>query len=372
MTFAHAPELRRLTDLDDAWKTKASGARITAVRAAAERVRDRIASSPRALCVRTFDQATLIYPTKFAFGGTALSPAPFVVMTHRAMLVQFLQRGEPKTLLFNPSDVVGARRTPYFASQIDTFGDRVADFIAGKFEPLESQLARIGIAPGDVDYVAFDHFHTQDVRSLVGTEDGAFLPRFPRAKLLAPANEWAEWDDLPPFQRPWFVADGKRGARRDHVVMTDGDLELGDGVWIFRTPGHTVGNQTLFVSTDSGIWGTSENGTCVDAWSALDSRIPGVARTCRHNGTDVALNWNTPENAVDQYASMMLERTLASRVKTAPAFVQMLSSSEVTPSLLAPGIRPTLVFGGVSSGTPVRGVKRAEERASNVDTQSLQ
>jgi hypothetical protein len=30
------------------------------------------------------------------------------------------------------------------------------------------------------------------------------------------------------------------------------------------------------------------------------------------------------------------------------------------------------VFGGVSSGTPVRGVTRAEERASNVDTQSLQ
>jgi len=310
--------------------------------------------SPRVLCVRTLSQATLLYPTKFAFGGAARTPVPYVVMTHRAMVVQFLQRGVPKTLLFNPTDVVASRETPYLRSMIDLLGERLAFTLTTTFEPLESQLSRLGIAPADVDYVAFDHFHTQDLRTLIGTEDGAFLPRFPRAILLAPRLEWDAWDELPPFQKPWFVADGKRGVRRDRVVLTAGDLQLGDGVWIFRTPGHTPGNQTLFLTTESGVWGTSENGTCADAWSPLDSKIPGVARDCRHRGVEVMLNANTPENVGDQYASMILERTLASRVKRAPAFVQMLSSSEVTPSLLAPGVRPTIVLSGVASGTPVQ------------------
>ena len=353
--FATAPELRARPELDAAWATSGSGPRIAAVRTAAERIRDTLASAPRALCVRTIPQATLLFPTRFALGGMALSPAPYVLMTHRAMLVQFLQRGELKTLLFNPTDVVGSRQTPYLRTMIDMLGERMAfDVLTTTFEPLESQLSRLGIAPVDVDYVAFDHFHTQDLRTLVGTEDGAFLARFPRAVLLAPKVEWDAWDDLPPFQRAWFVEHGKRGVKRDRVVLTSSDLELGDGVWIFRTPGHTVGNQTLFVNTDSGVWGTSENGTCADAWSPLASRIPGLARACRHAGVDLVLNWNTPENATNQYASMLLERTLASRVARAPSFVQMLSSSEVTPSLLAPGIRPTIVFGGLTSGAPVR------------------
>ena len=202
------------------------------------------------------------------------------------------------------------------------------------------------------------------------TEDGTFLARFPRARLLAPKLEWDAWDDLPAFQRAWYLEHGKRGVRRDRVVLTSSDLELGDGVWIFRTPGHTAGNQTLFVSTDSGVWGTSENGTCVDAWSPLASRIPGLGRACRHGGVELALNWNTPENAADQYASMQLERTLASRVKSAPSFVQMLSSSEITPSLLAPGIRPTIVFGGVSSGAPVVRDTRAAPVPTNGHAQT--
>ena len=369
--FAEAPELRVLTDLDAAWATPGNGPRIAAVRAGAERLHDRLARAPRALCIRTIPQATLLYPTRFALAGHALSPAPFVVMTHRATLVQFLQRGALRTLVFNPTDVVAARETPYLRAMIDLIGERLAfDVLTTTFEPLETQLSRLGVAPADVDYVAFDHFHTQDLRTLVGTEDGAFLARFPRARLLAPKAEWDAWDNLPAFQRAWFLERGKRGVRRDRVVLTNADLELGDGVWIFRTPGHTAGNQTLFVSTDSGVWGTSENGTCADAWTPLASKIPGLARGCRHAGVELALNSNTPENASDHYASMLLERALASRVKRAPAFVQMLSSSEVTPSVLSPGVRPTIVFGGVSSGAPVTRDARARHVTTIAGTQT--
>src|SRR5438128_1196228 len=81
--------------------------------------------------------------------------------------------------------------------------------------------------------------------------------RFPNAKLLAPKTEWDDWDDLHPLQRAWFIRDGKAGVRTANVILTDGDLVLGDGVMLLRTPGHTVGNQTLFLNTDTGIWGIS-------------------------------------------------------------------------------------------------------------------
>ncbi|HEU4536716.1 MAG TPA: hypothetical protein VFS00_21470, partial [Polyangiaceae bacterium] len=304
---------------------------------------------------RTLPLTTLVYPTKYAFWSAALSPAPYVVLTHRCLLVQFLQRGEVKTLLFNPTDVDAAHATPYFRRLIELTGERVAlGLLTKRFDPLEAQLAALGLGPGDVDYVAFDHFHTQDLRPLLGTRDGARAPRFPRAKLLAPRPEWETWDDLHPMQRAWFVADGKRGVLTERVVLTEGDVELGDGAWLVRTPGHTAGNQTLFVRAESGVWGSSENGTSADSYSPHDSRIAGLARVCREQDLDVIANANTFEGGAEQYASMVLERALCDRVKAAPQFVQMLPSSEVTPSALAPGLRPSMVFGGLASGAVVR------------------
>lgn len=349
--------LTPLDELDQAWGSSARGRRgpeCRAVKRAAERLRERLLAGPRAVAVRTLPLTTLPYPTRYAFGSAALHPAPFVMLTHRCLLVQFLQRGELRTLLFNPSDVDAARRTPFFARLGAQIGDGVAGLLAKRAPPLEAQLAELGLGPEDVDYVAFDHFHTQDLRGLLGTKDGARPARFPNARLLAPRVEWEDWDDLHPMQRAWFVEDGKQGVREDHVILTDRDLALGDGVALVRTPGHTCGNQTLFVVTDGGIWGVSENGTCVDNWSPLESRIRGLAQVSRVQDLDVVLNANTPEGGAHQYTSMILERAVVDRVPHAPAFVQMFSSSEVTPSALAPGLRPGVVHGAVTHGQIAR------------------
>jgi hypothetical protein len=346
--------IHRLTDLDDAWRTPRQGPRLRAVRVAAERLRDRFASGPRALAVRTLPLTTLAYPTKYAFNAAALSPAPLVSLSHRCVLVQFMQNGATKHLLFNPTDIQAARATPYFARLIEQFGERMSNLMAQTSEPLEAQLAQLGLAPADIDYVAFDHFHTQDLRGLLGTEDGQRAPRFPNATLLAPRTEWDDWDDLHPYQRAWFVRDGKQGVKRGKVALTDGDLSLGDGLALLRTPGHTSGNQTLFINTEQGVWGISENGTCADSWSPLDSKIAGLATMCRKGDLDLVVNANTPEGGADQYTSMILERTLVDRVRRAPAFVQMFPSSEITPTLLAPGLAPTLLHRAITSGQVVR------------------
>lgn len=354
--------LVRIPDLDEAWSQTRHGPQLRAVRRAAERLRERFLNGPRCVSVRTLPLSTLAYPTRYAFWAAALAPAPFVIMTHRCLLVQFLRDGELKNLLFNPTDVEAAKATPFFARLIESVGTRISDALAGKFDSLESQLARIGLVPDDIDYVAFDHFHTQDLRGLLGTEDGSRTARFPNAKLLAPQAEWDDWDDLHPFQRAWFVRDGKMGVRTDNVVLTTGDHALGDGVMLLRTPGHTSGNQTLFLNTESGVWGVSENGTCADSWSPLESRIKGLAFLCKKQDLDVILNANTPEYGALQYTSMILERTVVDRVRRAPAFVQMFPSSEITPSLLSPGLAPSLLHRAVTHGEVARPARASQPR----------
>jgi hypothetical protein len=349
--FGRKSEVKAVAGLSEAWQVSGHGPKLRAVRRGGEAIRERFAFGPRVVSVRTLPITTLAYPTKYAFWAAPLSPAPYVVMTHRALLVQFLQGGAIKTLLFNPTDDVASRATPYFARMIRQVGDYLAfNLLAKKFDSLEHQLAQLGVTPDTIDYVAFDHFHTQDLRSLLGTTDGEYASRFPNATLLAPRAEWDDWDDLHPMQRAWFVADGKRHVRTENVVLTDGDLELGDGVMLLSTPGHTSGNQTLFINTSDGVWGCSENGTAADNWSPLESRIKGLATLCRRQDLDVILNANTPELGATQYTSMVLERTIVDRVNRAPGFVQMFPSSEVTPSPVAPGLSPTIVHGALSYG----------------------
>jgi hypothetical protein len=362
--YGRADELRPIADVDAAWQESGHGPRLRAVRKGGEALRERIAKGPRVIAVRSLPITTLAYPTKFAFWGAPLSPAPYVIMTHRALLVQFLQRGELKTILFNPTDDVASRQTPYFQRMIRRVGDYIAfNVLAKRFDPLDHQLSALGVKPEDVDYIAFDHFHTQDLRSLLGLADGSRASRYPNAKLLAPRAEWDDWDDLHPMQRAWFVADGKQGVNTEKVVLTDGDFELGDGVLLVRTPGHTSGNQTLFFNTSDGVWGTSENGTCADNWSPLESKIAGLPGMCRHQDLDVILNANTPELGATQYTSMVLEKTVVDRVNRAPGFCQMFPSSEVTPTPLALGLSPTIVHGGLVYGE----VSRAEARQKASD-----
>jgi hypothetical protein len=342
--------LEALPELDAAWAVRGHGRRLRAVTGAAAPLRARLDASAPVVSARSLPITTLLYPSKFAFWSAALSPAPFVPLTHRALLVQFRAGGALKTLLFNPTDVEGARAAPYFARLIERFGETASRWVAKRYEPLEAQLAGLGLSADDVDYVAFDHFHTQDLRRLLGTADGRVSPRFKNATLLAPRVEWDEWDDLHPMQRAWYVADGKTGVRDDRVALTAGDLALGDGVMLLRTPGHTTGNQTLFFKTDRGVWGCSENGTCADNWSPRSSRVAGVAAAARQGDLDVLLNANTPEAAADQYIAMALEKLLVDRVQSAPDFVQMFPSSEVTPGVLAPGLSPTYVHNHLEHG----------------------
>src|SRR6185437_12977784 len=282
---------------------------------------------------------------------------PYIVMTNRMNVVQIATDAGLKILLFNPTDVPRSAETPFFADLRARMGKRVSERMMARLaRPTPTQhLASLGIRPEQVDYIAFDHLHTQDLRGLLGTSpgigDGSPIPAaFPRAKLLVWRPELDIFRALHPLQRTWYIAGALQGVPPERIVACEGDVLLGRGAALVRTPGHTVGNWSLVLSTDNGVWAVSENGIACDSYAPEASRIPGLRRHARRYGLEVILNSNTLEGRNEQYTSMVLEKSLVDPSRDDPAFYQHLASSELTATPFTPGLSPTHRHGGLESG----------------------
>jgi hypothetical protein len=277
------------------------------------------------------------------------------MMTNRVNVVQFESADGPKTLLFNPTDYERSAETPYFVRIRRKIG-LLGDLFMTKRPKTPDHLETVGLRCDDVDYIAFDHMHTQDVREMLGTtvpgpgQQTPLSPIYPRAKLLIWRPELDTFRSLHPLQRPWYIAEALRDVPDERVIVCDGDVQLGRGVALVRSPGHTVGNWSLVINTDSGVWAVSENGIACDAYSPHASRIPGLEKHARRTEEEVILNSNTLESRNDQYTSMVLERTLVDRCAQAPEFFQHFASSELTATPLTPGLGPTYSHREITSG----------------------
>lgn len=347
-------DLVRVSDLDDAWRQPTPGVRLDAVRAAARRFGDRLRAGERAVAVRTYDMVTLPYPASFGLAAAATSPAPYLFLRNRMQLVQVRSGTRLLHVLVNPSDPERAARTPYFARLAARYGEKLSRrWLATIHGSVAAALPEWGLVPGDIDYVTFDHLHTQDLRGLLGTATEE--PLLPRARLLVQRAERLIFSLLHPLQADWYIRDALAGVPPDRIVVLDGDYLLGSGLALLRTPGHTAGNHSIAVYTDRGIWTISENGVCADSYAPTLSRIPGIARHAREADVEVLLNSNTREGSLDQYTSMILEKTLADAVPDRPELAQHFPSSEMVAHPLAPWLTPSYSHGAITHGTVVRG-----------------
>ncbi len=332
-----------LHELDAAWKVAPAGARLQAVRDAAARLRARLRAGGTATSVRTADLVTLPYPTRFGFGGAARVAAPYLMMTNRMQLVSFLEDGAPRRMLVNPSDHERNEATPFFARLAARAPAFLNRFIAHRHATVPEVLAEAGLRGDQIDYVTYDHLHTQDLRRVLGEW-------CPRARLLAMEAELAIFERLHPLQRDWYIADALAGVPASRLQPLDSDTLVGEGVALVRTPGHTLGNHSIVLHTDRGLWTISENGVAVDNWAPERSEIAGLQRTAAATSAEVILNSNTREESLEQYTSMVLEKTLADEAPDGSGWRQHFSSSELTPSLLAPGLRATYVHRAITHG----------------------
>ncbi len=360
-------------DRDRAWAEPSPGRRLEAVRRAGGALRQRLLAGGRAVAVRTFPVAIFPYPSEYGLAGAARSPAPYVMMRNATQLVQVEgDGGGVINILVNPTQAERSLEAPFFAKQVERYGKFLTQRVMSKrFPDTAAALAELGVAPEEIDFITFDHLHTQDVRGLLGTtepepgQSEPTRPLLPRAVLLVQRAELRTLEHLHPLQARWYVRDGVRAVPRDRIAVLDGDYLVGRGGFaMVRTPGHTEGNHSLVIHTDRGLWTVSENGVAVECYAPLSSEIGGVRRHARETETEFILNSNTRENSLDQYISMALEKTLADPSTERPEFPQCFPSSEMVRSRLAPGLKPTFSHGLITFGE-VRSRRRQDRPASS-------
>jgi hypothetical protein len=336
------------------------GRQLELIRQAAPGFRDWFSSTGMPDWIGTFDLVSLPYPTRFGLFRAAMTPAPFLSLTHRLVVVRWHDSdGRPRTLLFEPTDVELARRTPYFARLRESIPSVVERAFSRPLGDVITHLRSVGMDTKDVDFITFDHLHTQDVRRWIGTTEpardvasgGAIQPLLPNAKLIVQRDEIDSLNALHPLQVPWYQPHTYRALRQEAITVIDGDVLLGPGVALLSTPGHTVGNQTLVINTETGIWASSENVIAAECLTPEHSQIAGMRRHARTWGQEVVLNANTLEDTARQYNSCVLEKLIVDPSRADARFLQFMPSSELTSNPFSPGTSPTFTHSGIFHGT---------------------
>lgn len=381
----HVPELTSIDIFAEANAETLPGRQLQAIRSAGPAFQAWFAAQGSIRAVHTCDLVGLPYPTEYAlFRAHSKVASPFVRITNRMLIVQFEDvRGILRTLLVGPTDVELAENTAYFQTLSTTLPGPVASLMVQRYPSVPEHLANLGIRPEDVDYITFDHLHTQDIRRWLGTSepqpdlaakglaplDSPVAPYFPNAKLLIMRREWEQFPGEHPLQRRWFQGQTYGAVRTDNIVLIDDDVLLGAGVALVNTPGHTVGNHSIVLNTASGVWTSSENGMMPEAYSPEASRIPGLRGYHAETGFEVVLNSNTPESSGVQYNSMVKEKLIAGRGGPTGEHVQHFSSSEMSSWWVGQRNGPGFTFGGINEGTlhrnPTAGRQAAADERSS-------
>lgn len=323
---ATAP-VRTIPEFDGLHELWPRGVRLDRIREAATAYKERFKEQGIVRGVRSVDLATAPYLTKYAFHGAAHSPNPYVSMTNRMVTVQYEDfDGRLRTLLWEPTEPDGSAEAPFYSQLIErTEHNRLYKalerFTYKLYTTPEDALRKTGIRAEDVDFLSFDHLHVQDPRLI--------LPHFPNAKMLVQSKELATVEALHPMQWYWYVDGALDGIPEERLIVLDGDVELGRGVSLAWTPGHTDGNHSLVINTEDGVWVSSENGVAIDNWQPDRSRIPGVREYAQSQRREVCPNANTLEDSIDQYDSMVKEKSLADFSRRDPGWKQILPSSEL-------------------------------------------
>ena len=109
-------------------------------------------------------------------------------------------------------------------------------------------LAAMGVAPEQVDFVMCTHLHVDHVGWNTRLVDGRWVPTFPNARYVFARTELAHWQDAAASDPGEPV---NHGSYQDSVlpvgeagqaVLVENDHQIEDGIWLEGAPGHTPGN----------------------------------------------------------------------------------------------------------------------------------
>jgi len=121
--------------------------------------------------------------------------------------------------------------------------------------PWLDRLAAAGVAPEQVDFVMCTHLHIDHVGWNTRLVDGRWVPTFPNAKYVFSRIDRDYWD---PAKGDAAKQPVNAGVFEDSVapileagldMIVDGAGQIGDGLLIEPTPGHTPGHVVLKVQS---------------------------------------------------------------------------------------------------------------------------
>jgi len=136
-------------------------------------------------------------------------------------------------------------------------------------ESMEKALADIGVKIEDIQTLVVSHLHV---------DHGWNIDVFPDAQLVVQRDEIIAAIDPTPHLR--FVNNRKINMKvvsrkkPKQLLIIDGDKQIAEGLNIIKTPGHTMGGQTLIVQTEKGkVALCGQNPTGYANWFPADPRL---------------------------------------------------------------------------------------------------
>ncbi|MBM2842834.1 MAG: fold metallo-hydrolase [Anaerolineales bacterium] len=118
---------------------------------------------------------------------------------------------------------------------------------------LVTQLAKLGIAPEDVDIVIDTHLHADHCGGNTHSSEGAVEAVFPRATYLVQRIEWAEASHPDARTQGTYLPENFQPLlQAGRLRLLHGDTTITDQVRCVVTPGHTRGHQCVVL--ESGDW----------------------------------------------------------------------------------------------------------------------
>ncbi len=111
--------------------------------------------------------------------------------------------------------------------------------------PFLQRLRAAGVAPEEVDYVLCTHLHADHCGWNTRLENGRWVPTFPNAKYVFSKDEQQHWSG------PAGAVGFNAGVYQDSVLpvieagqveLIDGRGEIGAGLLVEPTPGHSIGH----------------------------------------------------------------------------------------------------------------------------------
>jgi glyoxylase-like metal-dependent hydrolase (beta-lactamase superfamily II) len=116
--------------------------------------------------------------------------------------------------------------------------------------PYLDDLARLGVAPSDVDFVLCTHLHGDHVGWNTRLVDGRWVPTFPNAKYAIARRELDHWNGhnrgaAPDDYQECIDESVLPVVAAGQALLVDGDFAFDDEAWIEPLPGHTPGHMGL-------------------------------------------------------------------------------------------------------------------------------